>query len=272
VSPAAPPPSAVQKSDKAPPPAPRPKPPPRPADDEPGARPVRKRRAADEGDADDRPKKSGQGKVILAVVLGLFLVCGGIVGGAIWAVYAFVNATEEAVARATSRFAPPPDDERQPAPPDKPAEPPADNGGWKTFTSREHGFSARFPDEPKKSVMKNPGDDLVKYEVALEGGAIQYTVVYHQAKVKATQTKVVLDAIAIPFDPKSIKSQQDIQLDGHPGRELVIEMEVKGVAVGLTMRTYVIKDHLLQVMVTAAKGKQDAAEAKKFFDSFKAVE
>jgi hypothetical protein len=145
---------------------------------------------------------------------------------------------------------------------------PGDGGEWKTFTSPEYGFSASFPGEPKKSVRKFPDGTVVKFELALDGGAMQYAVVYHETEIKPGQAKAYFDGTAAQFEAKSIKSQRDIELKGVPGRELVIETEVQGTSVGLTTRLYVIKNHPFQVMVTALKSKQEAAQAKKFLDSF----
>jgi hypothetical protein len=89
----------------------------RPAADDDGeedAKPARKRRAArHEDDEDDRPpkrgregRKSGGGKALLVVLLVVFLVCGGVVAGTVWAVNRFLNAASDALAEMTSKANP----------------------------------------------------------------------------------------------------------------------------------------------------------------------
>jgi predicted Zn finger-like uncharacterized protein len=105
---------ATRPPSKAAPPA-KPKPArPRPGADEDEPEPPRKgRRPAREA------PKSSKGKVLLFVVLGLLLLCGGGVGAAIWAVNKFLDKTGEALAQLTAKGGPPID---------KPIPPPDDSG------------------------------------------------------------------------------------------------------------------------------------------------
>jgi hypothetical protein len=136
----------------------------------------------------------------------------------------------------------------------------------KSFTSREHGFKVDFPADPTKTINNN----AASYDVKLDGGAVQYTVVCTdgQNETKPAQAQTVLDGIVRNFDLKSLKSQRDIRLNGHAGREVVLEMTRQGVPLVITNRIYPVKKRLYQVLVTSLKSKHDAEAVRKFLDSF----
>jgi hypothetical protein len=145
---------------------------------------------------------------------------------------------------------------------------------WKTFTSRECGFSASFPGEPKKSVKKQPGGDETAFDAQAAGGFIRYGVTCGEqpAALSPEQAKAYFDAVAAGFDRKSVKPQRDIELNGYPGRELVVEMNERGLKTVVTNRLYVVKNRRYHLMVVAVKSQEKEAEAQKFFDSFKLLE
>jgi predicted Zn finger-like uncharacterized protein len=163
-------------------------------DDDHDEKPRRKRPVIDDGDEDDAPparsapKKSGKGKVFLAAVIVLFLLCGGAVGGSYWAVKAFFGAASDALAQATGKL-PAPDNSGEPKPPDTTpvAEKPADNGLDVRYVAPDFvaGFVVNAPhllDSPVvKSVLKDEQLDAVKKEVGVDPRKLERAILLAEA-------------------------------------------------------------------------------------------
>ena len=62
--------------------------------------------------------------------------------------------------------------------PDKPFRPdgPAETEEGKLFTSREQGFSVRFPGEPQKTVKKEPVFEATSFQVETDDKLVSYSV------------------------------------------------------------------------------------------------
>jgi hypothetical protein len=134
---------------------------------------------------------------------------------------------------------------------------------WKVYTYAEQGFSASFPIEPKKSADKT----RTSFDASVASGSIQYTVAVSDDPGTETP-QATLDGITRKYGDK-VKSQRDIELQGYPGRELVLEFENKGVPLVITNRIYIVNNRRYQTLVTSLKSKQEEAQSKKFLDSFK---
>jgi hypothetical protein len=65
------------------------------------------------------------------------------------------------------------------------------------------------------------------------------------------------------------KNQRTIQLNGHPGKEVTVEVQQNGVPVVLTDRIYVVKSRMYQVIAAGVKGKEPPAPYAQFLDSFR---
>jgi hypothetical protein len=144
-------------------------------------------------------------------------------------------------------------------------------GDWKTFTSREQGFSATFPGEPKKTVQKAPDGDLVTFAWD-DGPTSSYTIMVKESSNDlSAASKIMFDSIAAKFG-KAVKSRREITLKDHPGMELVLEPEEGGQPLVITNRIYLVKKRMYQVMVGGLRSKQDPERSKKFLDSFALLE
>jgi hypothetical protein len=143
---------------------------------------------------------------------------------------------------------------------------------WNTFTNREHGFSVSFPGDPEKTVKKGPGGETTYFLVRLEGGLVTYTMMVLESPVDLSpEAKQGLDAVVVQFG-KAVKSRSDVQIKGHPGVELTLEIEKSNGSVAVTQRTYIVKKRLYQLMAGSIPSKKDATQAQKFLDSFALLE
>lgn len=118
---------------------------------------------------------------------------------------------------------------------------------WKDFSPPEGRFTATFPGTPKLKPQQGMGQSVQMYILEMGWrGQFAYSVAYNDLGVDAEAMggKAVLDGAAKGMGGK-ILSQKDIRLQGHPGKEVVLEMEESGVTLVLTNRMYVVKKRLL---------------------------
>ena len=145
---------------------------------------------------------------------------------------------------------------------------------WKEFSPPNGRFTATFPGTPKLQTKQAMGQPIQLYILELGwGGQFAYSVAYNDLSVdaEAMVAKAVLEGAARGLGG-NIKSQKDIRLQGHPGKEVVVEMQQDGVTMVLTNRIYVVKNRLYQVLVAGVKGKEPPASFTRFLDSFKLKE
>lgn len=138
---------------------------------------------------------------------------------------------------------------------------------WKPFTSREDGFSVRFPGVPKK--MMQPGRNSADYQVALDGGTTIYAVNCTTAAVdQSGNARTILAAITRNFG-KAVKSASDVTIRGTiPGKALELEMENGGIKMAVLVRVYIVGTRTYTLQVTSLPSKKDPTQASRFFDSF----
>ena len=147
-------------------------------------------------------------------------------------------------------------------------------GGWKEFTSKDGGFSARFPDKPKETSKKgDKGDVTYTFAAEVDKGVIQYMVTYTDFAGGGAnlETKVILDAIAKNFG-KMTKAKKDIKLGDNMGLELTLEWDQDGTPLFAINRIFMVKGRLYQVMAISLQSKKDQMQTTKFMESFKLVE
>jgi hypothetical protein len=146
---------------------------------------------------------------------------------------------------------------------------PAGGGEWKTFTSREDGFSASFPGEPKKAVKASgPGGTATDYGVQIDGGTTVYSVNCFNSPVdQEAIAKGNLEAMAAGFG-KSLKARQDIKIKGHPGLQLELEVDNQGVKLAGAVRIFVVKKRIYTVTAMTLASKKGSPDVQKFLDSF----
>jgi hypothetical protein len=148
------------------------------------------------------------------------------------------------------------------APPagDKPAA-----AGWKEYTHKDGGFSVRLPVEPKNTSKDGPDGKTGGMEATTPDG-VRYEVQFNDVPKGglAAGPKFLLDAIVKQLGD-NVKSHKEVKLGDEPGVELAVEMG----EIGITQRIFIVKERMYQLLVTAPKGKGNAAEAAAFLDSFK---
>jgi hypothetical protein len=143
--------------------------------------------------------------------------------------------------------------------------------GWKTVESKGAGFKAIMPAEPMlrtQQVKTATGQLRVTLFVA-EGKndavfAVSYTD-YPEMDLKKGPIEKRLDQArdgAVASAGGKLRSERAIKLQGHSGRELVVEKNGEAVA---RMRIYLVKRRLYQVMVL---GPAPAKDAETFLASF----
>jgi hypothetical protein len=147
-------------------------------------------------------------------------------------------------------------------------------GEWKTFTSREQGFSASFPGQPEKTARMASGSVLTEFQlvVVVDGGVISYLVVCEDTAADlSASANVVFAGLARQYG-KDLKSRRDVTIKGYPGVELVAETDAGGVPVASIHRAYVVKKRTYQIRVRFFPSKKDVAQPQKFLDSFALLE
>jgi hypothetical protein len=143
---------------------------------------------------------------------------------------------------------------------DKPAA-----SGWKEYTHKEGGFAARLPVEPKNTAKDSPEGKTGGMEATTADG-VRYEVQFNDLPKGglAAGSKFFLDAIVKQFGD-NVKSQKEVKLGDDAGVELVVAMG----DLAITMRIFIVKERMYQLMVTAPKDKGNAVQAAEFLDSFK---
>ncbi len=142
---------------------------------------------------------------------------------------------------------------------------------WPIIRSTEENFFVSMPDIPKQHRTKVSGP-LGKshhiYKVQHQG--ITFTVsnsVLEKAPTQIEDIRRTFDQardLLVTLSNGKLLIDEDITLDGFPGRQIRV---VKGKKVW-TLRAYVVKERMYQLMTTEPKGKEQSAEAEKFFQSF----
>lgn len=143
-----------------------------------------------------------------------------------------------------------------------------------THTSEDGLYSVIFPAEPSSSEKKvaSTGGNLTIQTTRAEFAGVIYSVTFtdYPESFGAVSADKVLDGVrdGMKGNDGSIKKEEKTSLDGVPGRELRIEAGKNAIR----CRTFLVKQRLYQVMVTASskdsKGTVDGDEAEQFFRSF----
>jgi hypothetical protein len=144
--------------------------------------------------------------------------------------------------------------------------------GWKMVAPKDGGFTAAMPAAPtekKKQVKTATGVLNVTMFIADGRNDSDFVVSYSDfpaADLKKGDVDKRLDQArdgAIASVRGKQKSEKKIELNKHPGREIVIEKDGEVV---VKMRIYLVKNRLYQVMVV---GNAPAKDTGIFLDSFR---
>lgn len=147
---------------------------------------------------------------------------------------------------------------------------------WKELTSADGRFSVDFPGTPKQ--VKDPrqtkfGKVEAQLVILSVSNKVFYGVAYldYPASVlKAHGADELLDD-AIDSAVKGVKgarieSKENVTQNGSPGRQLVLTAPGN---LQLTMKMFLVKNRLYQVIASVGKGEEKIADPKRFLDSFK---
>jgi len=155
---------------------------------------------------------------------------------------------------------------------------PAAAGEWKAFNSKEGNYEVQLPGTPREnrnSVKTSVGTVYVVLAVVpVNKGEGNYVVGFSElpeAVVKADSEAKRLDNArdgAIASVKGKLKSEKEVKLDGHSGRELDIEV---GNGMLVRARFYAVNNRLYQVMAVGSRDLVGSTDTGKFLNSFKLV-
>jgi hypothetical protein len=147
---------------------------------------------------------------------------------------------------------------------------------WKDFSSPDGRFTVEFPGTPKQ--VKDPrqtkfGKVEAQLVILSVSNKVFYGVEYldYPASVlRAHGADELLDdasdSAVKGVKGARIESKETINVNGNPGRQLVLSAPGN---LQLTMRMYLVKNRLYQVIASVGQGEEKTADPKRFLDSFK---
>jgi hypothetical protein len=150
-------------------------------------------------------------------------------------------------------------------------------GEWKVFHSKEGNYEVQLPGSPQEnrnSVKTSVGTVYVVLAILEVKKHEGYYVGFSElpeAVIKSETEDRRLDNArdgAVSNSRGKLKSEKQIKLDGHKGRELEIEVDGKTL---IRARLYHVNNRLYQVMVVGSRELVASADTGKFLDSFKLV-
>jgi hypothetical protein len=146
---------------------------------------------------------------------------------------------------------------------------------WKAFSPEDGAFAVQMPGTPtefKKTIQTPNGPvEVLVFELAVPASEGKIAVGYSEfpeASVKpGTEDKRLDNARdgAVASSKGKLKREKSLLLDTHPGRELTIEIEGKGMVV---MRLYAVNNRLYQVVAVGPADLVTSQDAQKFLTSF----
>ena len=142
---------------------------------------------------------------------------------------------------------------------------------WRRFKSTEENFIISLPSEPKqeRTTGRTPlGNGHHIY--TLDSNGISFTVSYSILDGAPTQPKdikrtldMARDLVAMVTNGKLL-TDTDISIDNFPGRLVRIEKDKRI----WTVRAYLVKERMYQLMTMEPKAKEQNPSVAKFFESF----
>jgi serine/threonine protein kinase len=167
----------------------------------------------------------------------------------------------------------------------KPTDPPDSKPGeletfaaWETFSPAGQGFSVRLPGQPRTVTRKQQTmrGEVEQTEHTLSATPFHYSITYADFPGKLIQKDEVDEALDLARDGavKAVKGAKlreytRVELDGHPGRELVIEITDGEKSATLRGRFYLVKQRLYQVLVAGNTADMKRPEVAYFLRSFR---
>jgi hypothetical protein len=142
---------------------------------------------------------------------------------------------------------------------------------WVPFSSKPGRFSARFPGKPGEDTKKDAKNNTTTNVMAtLENGQILYQVSYTDfaADISKVDPKVLLGGVVNNLGKEKIKNKRDIEINGFPGVELVLEFEHMSTKLRFMHRTFMVNGRLYQILVGGDVSMKDMFQADRFLSSF----
>jgi hypothetical protein len=148
---------------------------------------------------------------------------------------------------------------------------------WKVLTSKDGDFAAAFPGSPieKKQRVKTATGELEVAVFVLERKDDSIFVVSYSdmplSEVKTGTEEKRLDFAregAVSNARGKLRSEKKIDMDGFPGRELVIETEKDIV---IRMRVFAVRQRLYQAMAMGPGRFYQSKDAGTFLDSLRLI-
>ena len=145
---------------------------------------------------------------------------------------------------------------------------------WQEFTSAEGSFAIQMPGTPsyeKKNTSTAVGPiDMHLFSLDLAKDAV-YIVMYSDYPDVVAQAPAdkVLDGGrdgALANVKGKLVGEQNMSLDGFPGREFTIEIPGKGM---MKLRTYLVRQRLYQIMAVGTNARIDSEDTVKYLTSFR---
>ncbi len=142
---------------------------------------------------------------------------------------------------------------------------------WPRFKSTEENFTISLPREPKqeRTTGRTPfGNGHHIY--TLEDNGVSFTVSYSVLENAPTQPKDIKRTLDLARDLVAmvtigkLLTDADISIDDFPGRLVRIEKDKRI----WTVRAYLVKERMYQLMTTEPKAKEQNPVVAKFFESF----
>jgi hypothetical protein len=141
---------------------------------------------------------------------------------------------------------------------------------WVEFTSKQGRFTASYPVKPEEKTKKDEDKNVTTTALAtVDNGRILYQVSYtdYAADLSKVDPKVWLAKI-VEGVGKEAKIKRDIQLNGFPGVELLLESDNMGTKLAFVYRAFVVNGRLYQVIAGGDVQLMARFETARFLDSF----
>jgi hypothetical protein len=148
-------------------------------------------------------------------------------------------------------------------------------GAWKSFTSKEGGFSVLMPGTPKamRQSLNTQAGPIAMNMFVLDMGTTAYVVMFSdypaEGVKKAGSAKVLKgarDGAVNNARGAKLLAEKQISLNGHPGVELKLEQGEQGI---LLARLYMVRNRLYQAICVMPKNRAVSGEMERFVGSFK---
>lgn len=147
---------------------------------------------------------------------------------------------------------------------------------WKEFSSEEGRFSVLLPRTPRQTTetVDAPSGEIDEHTFTTIYGDTTYVVSYsdYPQSLTSGDTRAVLDALrdsAVTGFSGKLLSERSISLNGHPGRELEIQVSDDSGTVIAQLRIFLVRNRLYYLYTIIPEERSSSPSVDKFLNSFK---